>query len=138
MVEKIHLLIKVMEAQYHRDRKALQSVIEDELHIRKELKNLQERMRAARQLDLDDEPEMRAMGADVVWERWLEKSRASLNLRLATILATKEMHLTNVRKSFGKVQAANAKSDQILQATKKRVAIKNLEKSISLSTTRGQ
>ena len=138
MIEKMQILVKLMEIQYQRDRLALQSIIKDELRIREELMTLQEHTRLARLLGLDDEPEMRAMGADVVWERWLERSRVSLNLKLATVLATKEMHLTRVRKSFGKLQAANAKSEQILLATKKRMKVKNLEQAISHSISQNQ
>jgi hypothetical protein len=138
MMEKMQILVKLLETQYQRHRLDLQSIIKDEMRIRKELAALQEHTRSARLLGLDDEPEMRAMGADVVWERWLERSRVSLNLNLATILAAKEMHLTRVRKSFGKLQATNAKSEQILLVAKKRMRVKSLEQAISYSISQNQ
>lgn len=124
-------LVRIMEIQYQSAQQSLHSIVKQELGIRQELKTLTDHTRAARKLGLNDEPEMRAMGADVVWERWLERSRAKLNLDLAKVLATKEMHLSRVRTSFGRLQAANAKSDQIRSAAEKRAQMQSLERTIS-------
>lgn len=129
-MNKMHDLVCLMEMQYQHDQKSLQSIIKQELRIRLEQATLQGQTQSARQLGINDEPEMRAMGADVVWERWLERSRAKLNLDLANVLATKEMHLTRVRNSFGKLQAATAKSNRLASTIKRRAQSESLERTI--------
>ncbi|MFT5796710.1 MAG: plasmid stabilization system protein ParE [Candidatus Azotimanducaceae bacterium] len=129
-MESLHNLVGLMEIQYHHSRQSLQQVINEETQIRRELTVLQNHTHSARQLGLNDEPEMRAMGADILWERWLERSRAKLNVELARVLATKEMHITRVRRSFGKLQVANAKSNQVAQSEKKNTQVRNLDRAI--------
>ncbi|MFT5786784.1 MAG: hypothetical protein ACI9KK_002144 [Ascidiaceihabitans sp.] len=125
-----HKLVVLMEMQYHHSHQSLQKVISKETLIRRELATLQDHTHAAQQLGLIDEPEMRSMGADILWERWLERSRANLNTKLARVLATKEVHLSSVRKSFGKLQAANAKFSQVALREKRRAQAQNLDRSI--------
>lgn len=129
-MKKLHKLVVLMEMQYHHSHQSLQQVVSREMLIRKELATLQDHTRAAQQLGLNDEPEMRSMGADILWERWLERSRANLNTELARVLATKEVHLSSVRKSFGKLQATNAKSNQVTLSERKRAQQQNLDRSI--------
>ncbi len=46
------------------------------------------------------------IGADITWKTWLNRTRASLNMELAQILAQKERLRDGVRKDFAKVAIA--------------------------------
>ncbi|MDW3225249.1 MAG: hypothetical protein R8G34_20575 [Paracoccaceae bacterium] len=49
---------------------------------------------------------MQSIGADVIWKRWVGRAKASLNTKLALVLAEKEQHIRQVRQAYGKVIAA--------------------------------
>ena len=103
-------LVYLMEIQYKNTQQELQSVVTQKIAICSKLDALKRHALSARNLNYEAEPEMRSMGADVVWERWLEKSRLQLNIELSQTLARKESHLSLVRKSFGRLQVARQKN----------------------------
>ncbi len=49
--------------------------------------------------------QMKAIGADVVWQAWLGRTRTSLNIELAQALAQKEAMKGRVKKDYGKLLA---------------------------------
>lgn len=117
--------------QYRQSQHSLQIVITQEVRVRNELTTLRQHRKTARDLELTDEPEMRGMGADVIWEKWLEKSTIKLNIDLAKILATKEIHIARVRNSFGKLQAADANLKHLQTIRKQRKGKWDLDRTIS-------
>ena len=49
---------------------------------------------------------MRAIGADVIWLRWVAEATRQLNVELAQVLAQKEGLMTAHRRAFGKDRVA--------------------------------
>ena len=49
---------------------------------------------------------MRQIGADVLWQGWVGRTRESLNIELAQILAQKEYMKSALQRAFGKQAAA--------------------------------
>ena len=47
---------------------------------------------------------MRAIGADILWNRWLDQTQTQLNMSLAGILAKKEQAARRVRKDVGRAE----------------------------------
>jgi hypothetical protein len=131
-------LVIIMDAQYQKEKQLLQLVVQQELALRSKVEKLQRHANDARNLGLEDNAEVRALGADIVWEKWLERARAQMNLELAKVLAKKELHLVRVRKSFGKLQVATAKSQQLAIANKKRSQIEFLNEIISQEVSKRQ
>ena len=128
---KLYRLSQLMELQYQHDRQHLQSIIDQETALRSELATLQEHSDASNSAGFDDNTEMRSMGADVIWEQWLERSKTTLNMKLATVLAAKEERLGRVRQSFGKRQVAKAQADKSRDTSKAKVRKQQLESTIS-------
>lgn len=137
-MERMNELARLLEIQHQRNQQALHSIIEREKEIRSELSGLQKHSLIARQHCYEKEPAMRSMGAELIWEKWLEKSREKLNFDLAKTLATKEIHLSRVRKSFGKLQATSATSEQLAQAAKKKIQRRFLDETISHDVLKNQ
>ena len=54
--------------------------------------------------------EMRAIGADLLWEGWVMRQRMALNMRLANLLVQKEALRDEMRKSFGRANVAETLS----------------------------
>ncbi|MFK7761911.1 MAG: hypothetical protein AB8B62_01505 [Roseobacter sp.] len=47
--------------------------------------------------------EIRAIGADVAWKSWVDRSKRTLNMELAHILAQKDQVRAKVKNDYGKV-----------------------------------
>jgi hypothetical protein len=67
------------------------------------------------------------IGADILWKNWVNRTRASLNMELAQILAQKEMLRDDVRKDFAKVATAaelvvQLKSDELKKSNQKKLS----------------
>lgn len=94
-------LRKITAVKYEAEQAALQKLLMEENNIRTELTRLKDMMQSARAESLAPS-EMRAIGADVLWQGWIGRNVAALNIKLAAVLAKKEQRLKKVRKAFGK------------------------------------
>jgi hypothetical protein len=137
-MSRLDVLTALMNAKYQRSQQPLKIIIARETQLRTELEMLKDQVASLHGLGLHDEPEMRSMGADIAWEKWLESSRNALNLELAKVLAEKQAHLALVRQSFGKLKAAENANLQVKQDTKKELQKREMEKMIAFSTSKPQ
>jgi hypothetical protein len=55
-----------------------------------------------------EQSQMRAIGADVIWLRWVTRTQNRLNIELAQVMAQKEGHIARHRKAFGKMQVSRS------------------------------
>lgn len=108
------VLRTITQAKYDQQQLSFQKLIAEENRLREELEKLDRAARVAR-AEPDGTTEMRAIGADIVWQGWLARSKTQLNLKLAQVLALKLHHLDQVKQAYGKVlvvqelQASTAK-----------------------------
>ena len=137
-MKQFEILTLLTEAKYHRDKFSIIPILKQEDKLRSELAKLEEHSRAARRLDYASESGIHALGADILWLQWLEKSKKNLNLELAKTLLQKEKLLSKVRKSFGEHQVTQTKSKQNKSAQAKKNQSDKLEKIISLSSLKNQ
>ncbi|MEO9457572.1 MAG: hypothetical protein ABJI43_20910 [Roseobacter sp.] len=132
-MDNLEELIALLKAQYQRSQLPLKSLTDRETQLRAELLILRNQMTEIHKQGLNDEPEMRAMGADVAWERWVEISLTSLNLELVKVIAEKQNHLASVRINFGKFKAAESAQLQARLRAKRQMQKRDLEQTISSS-----
>ena len=133
---RIQSLVQLMEVKYHSSQQGLQSVLKQETTIRTKLNTLANHAFDAHNISYESKPEMRSLGADMVWERWLERTRIQLNLELANILVTKEAHLSIVRRSFGKLQIARKMAQANIDKQKRMRHTLDLDNAIFQATYR--
>jgi hypothetical protein len=95
-------LHSITDAMYLRAQQSLRVILLREATLRGELSKLDSNARANRKEQTIAIESMRAIGADLLWEGWVSKTRAQLNLELAQVLAQKEQNIGHVRKAFGK------------------------------------
>lgn len=100
---QLKALRKITSVKYEAEQAALQTLLTQEANLRSELARLKELMQNTR-ADAMAPNEMRAIGADVLWQGWIGRSMATLNIRLAAILAQKEMRMNALRQAFGKAR----------------------------------
>lgn len=128
-------LATVTEARYEQRRQSFARLVAEENRIRGELAHIDEMDLASR----DDSPgaiPMRAIGADVIWQGWMGRARASLNMELARVLAVKETHLLEVRRAYGKVLVVRELRADLIQRRQKETAASALAAAIDQSLMR--
>ena len=73
------------------------------------------------------------IGADVIWLAWVGRTKASLNIQLAQVLARKENSIGRLRHAFGKKMVAAQLSEDSKAQQKLEFDNKALEAAIGLT-----
>lgn len=125
-------LLMVSTAQYDHQRQVFAKVVAEESTLRQELRRLKSLDQAT---DIENDPvsNMRAIGADVLWQGWLSRSQSALNMQLARVLAIKEHEQDKVRKAFGKVVALQELIGSEKKTRRKKAAKARLQTAIDLA-----
>ncbi len=129
-LEELRALHQVTQARYDQKQQKFRKLVAEETRLRQELARLGDMLHQSRR-EGDNLPEMRAIGADILWQGWIGRSRARLNLRLAQVLAVKEHHLSEVRQAFGKVMVVEELMSQELARQKAATARTALDRAIA-------
>ncbi|WP_223428002.1 hypothetical protein [Tateyamaria pelophila] len=106
-------LHKLCDLKYRNSQQKLAAILERENSLRAELEKLRGYVEETRSLPTEH-AQMRAVGADIIWMRWVTTTQSRLNIELAQVLAQKEGHIAQHKRAFGKTQAAQslAKADK--------------------------
>ncbi len=97
-----HLTDALFQAQLSK----LQDVLEEEKTVRRRIDELETRHKAVGRLDAPGMGEMRQIGADIIWQGWVDRKRRDLQGELARCLVRKNRLMLNVQKAFGRNAAA--------------------------------
>lgn len=97
-----HLTDALFQAQLAK----LQDVLEQENALRRGIDDLEERHKAVGRLDAPGMGEMRQIGADIIWQGWVDRKRRDLQAELARCLVRKNRLMRSVQKAFGRNAAA--------------------------------
>lgn len=131
-LEQMHAICETRHAIRQAD---FAKLLAEENRLRSELRRLDAMGRDA-QTDTLDQVQMQAIGADVIWEGWLGRTKASVNMALARVLAMKEHHLAEVRQAFGKLTVSQQLLKDARAAAAKKVTAKLLSEAIEMSLFR--
>ena len=85
----------------------LQQLAAEEAKIRQTLSNL-ENARNTVSLESSVDAEMRALGADLLWQGWVTRQQMEQNIHLANLLVRKDAIRRELQASFGRAQVAGA------------------------------
>lgn len=118
MQEQYADLARMTDAVYQSRLARMQRLMADETALRQELASLEVARR--NNLAVEFSPaDMRAIGADILWEGWIVRQRTALNMRLANLLVQKEAMRVEIREVFGRAQVAKALNDAQLEKVRK-------------------
>lgn len=95
-------LLMICETRYAQTQQEFTKLCAEEHRLRAEIDRLSSMGQQA-QVPTVEVAEMRAIGADVIWQGWLGRAKTALNMSLAQILAAKESHIGEVRTAYGKL-----------------------------------
>jgi hypothetical protein len=116
---ELEAMRQITEVRYQQAQQAFGVLLAEEAELRQKLARLKQQAAAA---DLHDAAHLQAVGADVLWQAWVGRSRAALNTELAQVLARKEYHISRVRLAFGKRHVAAQLLDAHRQSIRKKAA----------------
>jgi len=126
-LEQIRLLTTV---KYQQSQAAIATLSAREAELRVEL----QRLRSLTQETQAQQPEhaqIRAIGADVIWLRWLGQAQRQLNIALAQVLAEKEGLMAAHRRAHGKKLVAENLVDQAGKTRRQKAREQTLERAIT-------
>ncbi len=86
---------------------ALQKIISEEVTLRTQIETLKEHRRESYSLDVSLNT-MRSIGSDVLWQAWIDRTQADVNMELARTLARKEPVMRQAKRDIGKKEVAQA------------------------------
>lgn len=128
--------LKMLSAlKYQHSEKALSSLLQRENELRTEL----ERMRLLTRTTQAQEPDhaqMRAVGADIIWLKWVGKVQRELNISLANVLAQKEALMVRHRQANGRKIVAEALADQQAIALRERKTKSDMQSVLNYTVSR--
>lgn len=106
-MQKFADLARITDAVFQGHLTSLRRLAAEENRIRDTLSSLENARRDNISTELAH-IEMRALGADLLWDGWIMRQRMVLNMRLANLLVQKEMLSGEMRKAFGRAKVAEA------------------------------
>lgn len=118
-LEQLREIREIVQVAYDLAQKNLREILAAETIVRNELSRLNEIMVTAR-MEAQNSSEMQVIGADMVWQSWVGRTKTELNMKLARILAEKEPHMFTIRRAYGKVLAVQELIEKAEKALKKR------------------
>ncbi|CAN0584786.1 unnamed protein product [Ectocarpus sp. 12 AP-2014] len=102
--ERLARLMPVARAKYEAEFASVRALLQAESHCRAQLARIEEMSKSVRDQSLEAGP-MQLIGADVLFQKSIDKNRSELNRKLAQILAHKETAMIKVRTAFGRKHA---------------------------------
>ena len=101
-------LARLTSAQKSAQEARMQKLISEENEIRRQIADLEESHANARATPPDQMSGLRQIGADILWQGWVSRSRQQLQIKLAQVLARKGAVTRDLRIAHGRNNAAEA------------------------------
>lgn len=130
-IDQLHQIEAITDARYQQQQQRFQRLVGEEHRLRAEIEKLDANFKRTRKAHVQFE--MTTLGADIIWQGWVGKRKAELNMKLAQVLAIKEHHLKQVRTAYGKVLVARELLDNAKQGKRERTAQSELLRAIDMS-----
>ena len=106
MPQETRALAQLTDALYRVELAKLHKLAAEEAALRRALAELEEKRKANAALPAPALGGMRRIGADTMWQGWVDRKRRELQSELARVLARKNRLMRGVRLAFGRNTAA--------------------------------
>lgn len=111
---KLDQMALVSEALYLEEFRKAREILAREAELRDALTQLKARRAQS------SGPDMQAIGADILWQGWLDGTVRRLNMELAQVMARKLPVMDRLGKTFGRKEAVRQLARQDAAARKRR------------------
>lgn len=98
-------LKQVTEAAYQVEQAKLRDILTREAELRRDLAALAKKLQTASCLPPEQLAAPRAIGADLLWQGWIQRNRQDLNVQLAQVLVAKAEKMSALTRAFGRAEA---------------------------------
>ncbi len=119
MSDKMKMLMELEQLRSLKSQKALAGISAEEGKLRRQIGTLQQHRRMSHDTDPGLMP-MRAIGADILWQGWIDRTQSDLNMDLARVLVRKAPILKRARKDIGRREVVSDLKDR-MQAEDQRI-----------------
>ena len=111
-------LEQVLDLRFRRKQMGYAKIISQESRVREQLRKLDDQ---AKDAERSQDHKLQAIGADVIWKSWLERTKRTLNMELAQIMVQKEALRAGVKREYGKLLVGREMlEDQVLEQSTSR------------------
>ena len=107
MDNSLNDLVTLTDAVFQAEMQKMSIVNAQEAEIRKKLSELDDHRQKNQSLPGSEFHGIREIGADVLWNAWVSRTRQELMLQLAQILAQKARMRSKLQTAFGKKEASS-------------------------------
>lgn len=125
-------LQQITALKLHQSEAKLSGILAREKALRSDLARLQ-RMAHETQAMPQDQASMRAIGADVIWLRWVSEASRQISIELAQVLAQKDGLMSAHKRAVGKDAVAQELASQNRAEVQKKHRQKALKQAIDRS-----
>lgn len=133
MSDRMKTLLQLEQLRSLKSQKALAEITAEEAKLRRQINTLQQH----RQMSHDTDPElmpMRAIGADILWQGWIDRTQAELNFDLARVLARKAPIAKQARKNIGRRDVVSELKDRMEDADARAEASARMESMLQIAS----
>ncbi|MCZ4352896.1 hypothetical protein O4H61_10265 [Roseovarius aestuarii] len=96
---------QITQVVYRKEQSKFQKLVTREAQLRRSLADLETHRSVVAHLPTDQLDGVRAIGADLAWQGWAQRSRRALNMELAQVLVKKAERIGALRRAFGRSEA---------------------------------
>lgn len=134
MTEDFAQLKRLSELKFRQSEQSMAKLLKRETGLRSDLERLH-RLAQETHSQPPAQAELRAIGGDIIWLKWLSEARRRLNIELAQVLAQKETMIAHHRKTNGEKLVSEAIFERQLANAKNRKARCALDEAIDATMT---
>ena len=131
-LDRLHML---SELKFRKSESALAQLVQRENALRAELDRLRELVYETR-AQPPEHREIRAIGADIVWLKWVGQAQRHLNIELAQVLALKEGHMARHKRAHGEQVVSERLADDAREARRQNKRAAQLKSAIDFAQFR--
>lgn len=128
MINDLTMMQKLVEVKYRQEQESFARLMTQENRLRASLRQLDLQLEDSRKCA---DAEQKAIGADVLWQAWVGRKKRELNMQLAQVLAVKERHIAQVRKTYGKVLVTDALFENAYKQVEQKRAQSQLDRTLN-------
>lgn len=128
MINDLAMMQKLVEVKYRQEQESFARLMTQENILRASLRRLDLQLEDSRKCA---DAEQKAIGADVLWQAWVGRKKRELNMQLAQVLAVKERHIAQVRKTYGKVLVTDALFENARKQAEQKRAQSQLDRTLN-------
>lgn len=127
--------MQLEELRSLKSQKALAKIQAEEARLRRQIGTLQEHRRMSHDADPGLMP-MRAIGADILWQGWIDRTQGDLNIDLARVMVRKAPIVKKARKDIGRRDVVSEMRDQAQIEETRAQDTRRMEAMLQIATVR--